>query len=111
MKDTVCSDKECKFVKSGFCSRCEDCPFYVESWWQSPDCSPHLVKDCFPKRSLLIQQETINRSLALQSANEQQRNEFNRIAEAFKAVLDNTIKLIPASCQKAGQIETKDNPI
>ena len=107
MKDTVCTTEECKFVKAGFCKKCEDCPFYVESWWQSPENAPHLVKDCFPKRSLLIQQESINRCLALQSANEQQRNEFRYLADVFKNALQSTINLIPAS-EKPAEIDNKN---
>lgn len=107
MESTICSLEDCKFVKAGFCKKCEDCPFYVESWWQSVDQPPKLIKDCFPKRSLLIQQESINRCLALQSANEQQRNEFRALAEVFKQTINMTIKMIPSSIEKEGQIEDK----
>ncbi len=50
MENTNC-EKECAFVKSGFCSSDKECPHYLESWWEiQGKHEPKLVKDCFPKK-------------------------------------------------------------
>jgi hypothetical protein len=112
MEDTFCAD-DCKFVKAKFCKSCKDCPFYVETWWQPKDGAPKLVRDCFPKRSILLQAEMVNRSLATQSANEQTRNEIHILADIFKKSMDvivsmsDVIKQLPAGVP-AGHVEKKD---
>ena len=111
MEGTLCSPQDCKFVKAKFCKKCEDCPFYVETWWQDSQGTPKLVKDCFPKRTMLMQAEMVNRILSTQSANEQARNEIHILADVFKKTLDIMKKALPASEKPAGEIENKYEPI
>lgn len=112
MESTLCTPQECKFVKAKFCKKCEDCPHYIESWWKSHEGQPKLVKDCFPKRSLLLQQEQINRSLSIQSANEEARNQIARLAEIFCTSMTKLIEIssavlaLPAKELSAGKIES-----
>lgn len=113
MESTVCAQDECKFVKAKFCKRCVDCPFYVESWWQSKEGESKLIKDCFPKRSILLQQEMINRSLATQAANEQSRNEFHYMSELFTKAMrvlvsSNQLLLELSTGEKPAEIENKE---
>lgn len=105
MEDTICKYGECKFIKFGLCDSCADCPNYVESWWQSKDGTPKLVKDCYPKRSLLMEQEIINRLLSLQSANEQSRNEFTFLSSTFRQVIEGLAKA--NEFQKISKVDEK----
>ena len=65
----------------------EKCPNYIESWWKSnaPTVGPSghgasvnevpvLVKDCTPKRTLLMLQEIHDRLVTVQAVNEGTKN-------------------------------------
>lgn len=61
-----------------------ECPNFVESWWTPQDGlkkgAPVMIKDCAPKRTLLMIQELMNMNVSLQKAQEQQRNESNKVS-------------------------------
>lgn len=84
MKDT-CDPANCSFLKKVLKEETpEGCPNYIESWWTKVgEEQPILVKDCAPKRMVLMCQEVVNANLRLQQANEQMRNESHRIISNF----------------------------
>jgi hypothetical protein len=71
MKDTACEN--CPFKKMGF----DQCPNYIETLWHEKDnAQPVIVKDCAPKRTLLMMQELYGRTFALQQQINQAENEI-----------------------------------
>ena len=88
MKDTACEN--CPFKKMGF----DQCPNYIETLWHQKDESqPVIVKDCAPKRTLLMLQELYGRIFALQQQVSQTENELlnhrgsiTKLYEAIKYV-------------------------
>ncbi|MES2409031.1 MAG: hypothetical protein V4509_01880 [Patescibacteria group bacterium] len=78
MKDTACEN--CPFKKMGF----EQCPNYIETLWHQKDESqPVIIKDCAPKRSLLMVQELYNRTFALQQQINQSETEMGQMRGAI----------------------------
>ena len=79
MDNTNCGC-ECSFVKSGFCKTDKECPFYLESWWHKADQpQPKLVKDCFPKKLAIEQNNVLHRILCTQGVVEDVRNRMDRL--------------------------------
>lgn len=86
-KDTYC-DKNCPFVKQGFCDKVEECPNYVESIWEdalTKECK--VVKDCSPKRVMLETQIQRSRIDSLQTSLDEQRHAFATMARNFNILL------------------------
>lgn len=79
----TCKKEKCPFFKAYG----KECPFLVETWWESTTGDRDLIEDCAPVRSLLMQQEYYNRAIALQQSHEQARNEQAKT----NAKLDQTI--------------------
>ena len=70
IEDTAC--KNCPFKAKG-----EECPNYIETLWHEEGCpQPRIVKDCSPKRMLLMLQELYNRTFSLQKQISQQEAEI-----------------------------------
>jgi len=70
----------CSFVKSGFCNSDKECPFYIESWWQEAgSATPKMIKDCYPKRASIEQNNLLHRNIALQGVVEEVRNRISRL--------------------------------
>ena len=68
----------CKFWKKYK----DKCPFYLETLWSNDESStPKVVRDCSPKRSLLVVMDLSNRLLGVQQAAEQERNMQHRVVE------------------------------
>ena len=88
MESTSCGEK-CPFVKQGFCKHENECPHYVESWWQEGESGqPKLIRDCSPKRMLLQQQLMQYRLECVQQALEQSRNQYNELAGYLKTLIE-----------------------
>lgn len=87
MDNTSCEEK-CPWVKSGFCSKVEECPNHVESWWTEGQTGQQkLVRDCVPKR-LMIQMATLqSRFEGVQAASEQARNETLAMNAHFQELI------------------------
>ncbi len=91
MEDTAC--KDCPFKKMGF----SECPNYIETLWHvEGNPQPKIVKDCAPKRSLLMIQELHNRNFALQKQISQQEGsiekcsgDLNKLFEAVRYMEEN----------------------
>jgi len=83
MQET-CNPDKCKLFQL-LGGNPEECPNYVVSWWTPQDGlkkgQPIVVKDCAPKRTLLMIQELMNMNVALQRAEEQQRNESKKVSD------------------------------
>ena len=107
MEDTSCGDK-CAFIKMGACSRCEECPNYMESWWTEHMGSPKLVKDCSPKRLLLQNQHLHLRLEQLQASCDVARTEYENVAGKFTQMLALTEKLLD---QHAKSLILHDEPL
>jgi len=85
--ENTCNEKNCKFHEL-IGGDPEQCPNFVESWWTPKDGGqPRLVRDCAPKRTMLMVQEHYNRLIGLQEAQEQQRNESAKIIRIFNSAL------------------------
>ena len=68
------------------------CPNYLESWWTPKDGgTPILVKDCAPKRSLVMLQELSNRVESLQKELNQVRNADHKLREELVNVLNTKV--------------------
>jgi len=79
----TCNPQECVlFALLG--GKPEQCPNFVESWWKPLEGEPKLVKDCAPKRTLLIYQELYSQQVRLQQASEEQRNEFGNLKDDLR---------------------------
>lgn len=79
MENTNCGC-DCAFVKSGFCNTDRECPFYCESIWQLKGGTEiKTVKDCYPKRQTMEQNNLTHRFMALQSLQEDLRNRMDRL--------------------------------
>jgi hypothetical protein len=85
MKGT-CKKEKCPFFKQYG----EECPFLVETWWHTDKGDKELVEDCAPVRSLLMQQDYYNRSIALQKSHEQARNEIHKTNQKLENTMERT---------------------
>lgn len=113
MENTVCA--KCPWVKSGFCDSVEECPNYVETWWQEGQSGQtKLVKDCAPKRLMMQMQMLHARFEGVQAAAEQARNETTVMRGHFQALVDASHKHIEEQEKRllaqsvVAQIEKKD---
>ena len=79
VQDT-CTTK-CKFWKKYK----ENCPFFMETLWAPHEGSsqPKTVKDCAPKRSLILQMETFAMIQGLHTASNQERNLQHNVLTAL----------------------------
>jgi hypothetical protein len=88
--NNTCHDK-CKFWRKYK----ENCPFYLETTWKPPedavDPTPQVVKDCSPKRSVLLQMAMSNMLLGLLQANEEYRNRQQETGKGLTALLQSVI--------------------
>lgn len=83
MKDTAC--KDCPFLKMGF----PECPNYIETlWYQEGEVQPVIVKDCAPKRSLLMLHELHGRVFGCQKQINQAENEIVNIRGSVNKLYD-----------------------
>ena len=83
MVENTCNDK-CPFWKKYK----ENCMFYLETVWVSHDTSvPKTVKDCAPKRSLLLQMEVANRLTAVQKEANTEREAQHTTAQLLVEVI------------------------
>jgi len=71
----TCNYKECVVFKKLKLRRPEECPNYIEGWWEESNKEPSIVKDCSPRRTSLMIQDLHNRFVALQKSMEEMRNE------------------------------------
>ena len=83
MNDTACAD--CPFKKMGF----SECPNYIETLWhEQGNPQPKIVKDCAPKRSLLMLHELYNRTFALQQQTSQTEKELGELRASVTKLFD-----------------------
>ena len=83
MKDT-CEPDKCPFAKE---YGQEACPNYIECWWQEDGMNkPELLKDCAPKRILLMMQDLHNRLVGVQTQQAEVCGQLYNMTEAVKRV-------------------------
>jgi len=88
MRDTACEN--CPFKSMGFAQ----CPNYIETIWnEQGNSQPRIVKDCAPKRTLLMLEELYNRTFGLQQQINQQENQVAEFRAAITQLF-NAIKII-----------------
>lgn len=88
MKDTACEN--CPFKKMGY----SECPNYIETLWKKEgELQPQIVKDCAPRRTLLMVQELYNRFFGLQGQVNQLENETCSLRAAHTQLF-NALKYI-----------------
>lgn len=82
IKDTACEN--CPFKEQGF----KECPNYIETIWnEKDDPQPHIVRDCAPRRSLLMLQELYNRCYGIQGQINQAESEVSSLRANFSQLL------------------------
>jgi hypothetical protein len=112
--EDTCVGERCVFFKK-YMNPEENtiCPFYLETTW-APEGSmqPKLIKDCAPKRSLLLQLEGTSRIVGIQKDFEEQRNKHSEntqvmlhMAQAFDHSLKGIAKQIDIDYDGILQIE------
>jgi len=74
----------CAFkVKDG-----KKCPNYIETLWhEEGNSQPRIVKDCAPKRTLLMLQELYNRTFSLQKQVSQAESQVHELNGQFKCLM------------------------
>ena len=97
MRDTCCEGK-CAYLKSGMVDEVEQCPNFLETMWKKEgDAQPLLVRDCCPKRQLIMMQDIHNRVFAVQQTQTEQRNAASQLAVA-----------LTTSAKEQKKLESKD---
>ena len=98
--DDTCKAKECKLHEL-LGGTPEQCPNFIQTAWTSQETGvSKLVRDCAPIRTMLMIQELVNRTLGLQQAQEQQRNESHVVVDIVKKALTQRIKRGPDITQR-----------
>ena len=91
--ENTCNHKECKFYKFLKFKELSQCLNYIETWWTQEKGEPKLIKDCSPKRTMIMVQELYNQQIRLQQAQEEQRNATTKVVGIFnKLALASTIR-------------------
>lgn len=85
----TCDPKKCAFLRKVLKEKDPaGCPNYIESFWlKTGESQPTLVRDCAPRRTLLICQELINSNIGLQQANEKMRNKAGRVLDVLEEAM------------------------
>lgn len=96
MENTHCGD-ECPYKQMGF----KKCPNELESWWESSEkgSAPKLVKDCAPKRMLIMMQQLYNRMDGVQKQQGEVCGQNYRMADGLRTL---------AQIQLCGMATNKD---
>lgn len=82
MKDTACEN--CPFKEQGF----KECPNYIETLWHKQgEPQPVIVKDCSPKRTLLMLHELHGRTFSLQQQINQAENQILSLNGNFNKMI------------------------
>lgn len=107
MDNTNCGT-ECAFVKSGFCQKDNECPFYTESIWESKG-ERKVVKDCSPKRTMFEQQRMINHFTGVQSSVQVLRDKIDTLEKALLFLISRSKELMDELEKENLKIEQKEN--
>lgn len=90
MDHTSCGN-ECPLVKSGVCKTEKECCNYVENWWiPNSKEKPVIIKDCAPKRLLMMQQDQVNYTLNLQQSVNELKEEVKRLSDMLTSLINQT---------------------
>lgn len=114
MENTNCGS-DCAFVKSGFCNSDKECPFYCESIWQLKGTNEiKTVKDCYPKRQTMEQNNLGQRFITLQSLQEDLRNRMDRLEHLLNVLIQQSEtylieKIQEKHAQETAQISASKN--
>lgn len=110
--------EECAFYKKYMKPGKSTCPFFIETTWVNQEkTQPTIIKDCAPKRSVLMQSEAFHRMIGLQSSFEEQRNKFGtntdvivRMAQTFNTMVQEVfMKHLQIPYDNIMQIESEEN--
>lgn len=85
MQDT-CFPEKCKLFNL-LGSPAEQCPNYIETSWRNEKGEVILIKDCSPRRILIMLQTISNNSISLQKAVEEGREQSATVNALFTTVL------------------------
>ena len=106
MENTNCGDK-CSFVKSGFCNSDCECPFYIESIWESKG-EPKVIKDCSPKRMMLEQNRMTNHFIGVQSSVQVLRDKVENLEKALVFLISRSKELMVELDKENLKLEKKE---
>ena len=88
MIQDTCIGEKCKLYKKLKCKDLEECPdFCLNTFTNNETGQNTTVKDCYRKRSLLIQQDILNGFIGIQQSIEQLRNQANGVNCLTKNIL------------------------
>jgi len=77
IKDTAC--EKCPYKAKG-----EECPNYIETiWHEEGNQQPRIVRDCAPRRNLLLTQELYNRIFCLHKQVSQAEGQIEKMRTGF----------------------------
>lgn len=94
-QNTVCAN--CPFVKANLCSKVEECPNYCENIWRNGQTQEvKIVKDCAPKRQLMMQQQQTTSIQWLQQSVESLRNRQEALEGVLNALISESRTVIKA---------------
>lgn len=117
VRDTACEN--CPFKSMGH----DECPNYIETLWhEQGNTQPRIVKDCAPKRTLLMLQELHSKVFALQQQVVQQegqilefRSGISQLFSTIKTIEDEKKLSIQAKNKVLSRLQSMkgnhDNPI
>lgn len=93
MVEDTCNTEKCYFAE--LIGDPEKCPNFVVNVFtpvgkEGPN-EPVFVRDCAPRRTLIMIQDLHNRMTGMQSAIEQSRNKNDSVLQLFKMLIDKYI--------------------
>lgn len=103
--ENTCDIKSCPVAKRLKIKKDEECFNFIETWWiPEGKKKPVMLRDCSPKRTLIMIQDLYSRLIGVQQSQEQMRNEYNKsqvvmnlltenIQLNFKRILPQTVEL------------------
>ena len=90
--ESTCNFKECALAKKWKIKKPEECFNYIENQFQTTDGKVIIVKDCCPKRSLLMIQELYNSVERLHISNSELKNQVQAVNKMAAAMIDTAVK-------------------
>jgi hypothetical protein len=86
MKDT-CDSENCGWLKF-IGGRAEDCPNFVLTVWHSEeDKETKSVRDCAPRRTLLVVMDMLSSNIATRQSNEELRNKNEKTLLVLRSII------------------------
>lgn len=89
----TCIGKECPIYKKLKLKNLEECPNFLETKYEN-EAQSHWIKDCAPKRALMLEQIGFNNINALRKSVSELTNQIKGLNEIFLWVMNQAQKKI-----------------